>query len=80
VLELVVLRRLPAGSFATLMSLEPALAVVVGAVVLGQLPTALQLAGIALVVLAGAAVTRPARTVVARGDRVLAAPAALQPA
>jgi inner membrane transporter RhtA len=79
-LELVVLRRLPAGSFATLMSLEPALAVVVGAVVLGQLPTVLQLAGIALVVVAGAAVTRPTRAARSTDDPAPVAPAVLQPA
>jgi inner membrane transporter RhtA len=58
VLELAALRRLPQGSFATLMSFEPVLAVVVGAVVLGQRPTALSALGVLLVVVAGAGATR----------------------
>ena len=39
-LELAALRQLPEATFATLMSFEPVLAVVVGAVVLGQRPSA----------------------------------------
>ena len=52
-LELVALRRLTAGAFGTLMALEPAFAMVIGLVVLGQVPGLLPLAGIACVVAAG---------------------------
>ena len=44
-LELVALRRLTAGAFGTLMALEPAFAMVIGLVVLGQVPGLLPLAG-----------------------------------
>jgi inner membrane transporter RhtA len=52
-LELLALRRLTAGAFGTLMALEPAFAVVIGLVVLGQVPGVLPLVGIACVVAAG---------------------------
>lgn len=52
-LELLALRRLTAAAFGTLMSLEPAIALVVGFTVLGQAPRTSALAGIALVVAAG---------------------------
>ncbi|WP_026212546.1 EamA family transporter [Longispora albida] len=57
-LELLALRRLDAASFGTLMSLEPALALVIGAVVLSQLPQPVQIGGIALVTVAAIAVAR----------------------
>ena len=57
-LELAALRQLPEATFATLMSFEPVLAVVVGAVVLGQRPSALSALGILLVVAAGIGATR----------------------
>lgn len=57
-LELVVLRRLENHTFATLMCLEPAMASIVGLVVLGQQPVATQATGIALVVAAGVGVMR----------------------
>ena len=47
-LELAALRRIPARSFATLMSFEPLVAVVAGAAVLGQRPRALAGLGIVL--------------------------------
>lgn len=53
VLELLALRRLTTAAFGTLMSLEPAIAVLVGFVLLGQVPGGPALAGIALVVTAG---------------------------
>ncbi|MGY0236539.1 EamA family transporter [Longispora urticae] len=63
-LELLALRELTTSAFGTLMSLEPAFALVVGAVMLHQIPGVLQGAGILLVTLAsfGAARTgsRPA--------------------
>lgn len=52
-LELSALRRLTAAAFGTLMCLEPAIALVVGLLLLGQVPGWAPLAGIALVVLAG---------------------------
>jgi inner membrane transporter RhtA len=48
-------------AFGTLMALEPAIGVLLGLLVLGQDATAVQLLGIALVVLAGAAAQRRGR-------------------
>jgi len=52
-LELLALRRLTSAAFGTLMSLEPAFAVVIGFVILGQRPGVLPLLGIGFVVIAG---------------------------
>lgn len=52
-LELEALRRLNTASFGTLMSLEPALALAFGLLILGQVPDVLAVVGIALVVTAG---------------------------
>jgi len=52
-LELLALRRLTAAAFGTLMSLEPAIALVVGLVILHQVPGLLPVAGLAFVVAAG---------------------------
>jgi inner membrane transporter RhtA len=52
-LELLALRRLTSAAFGTLMSLEPAIALVIGAVVLHQVPGAAALAGVVFVVAAG---------------------------
>jgi inner membrane transporter RhtA len=52
-LELHALRRLTAGAFGTLMSLEPAIALVIGFFVLGQKPGLGPMIGIAFVVAAG---------------------------
>jgi inner membrane transporter RhtA len=52
-LEMYALRRLTTAAFGTLMCLEPALAVLAGLALLGQVPEALSLAGVAFVVLAG---------------------------
>ena len=52
-LELLALRRLTTGAFGTLMALEPAFALVIGFVALGQVPHTVAVAGIALVVAAG---------------------------
>ena len=57
-LELLALRRMTPNAFGTLMALEPAFGLLLGLVVLQQRPSALQLVGIALVVLAGAAAQR----------------------
>jgi len=51
--------RLPRASFALLLSLLPATATVIGAVVLAQIPTLRDLFGIALVI-AGVAIHKPA--------------------
>ena len=59
-LELEALRWLPQGVFGVLMSLEPAVAAAIGFIVLGQDLSALELGGIALVVLASAGALRSA--------------------
>lgn len=53
-LELIALRRLPAAVFAVLMSMAPAIAALAGWMLLGQALSLLELAGIALVVVASA--------------------------
>ena len=58
ILELQALRRLTAAAFGTLMSLEPAFAMLVGLIVLGQVPGPLAILGIALVVVAGVGAAR----------------------
>ena len=63
-LELMALRRLTTASFGTLMSLEPALAMLIGFLVLSQAPGVAGVAGTCLVVVAGIGATRAgARTV-----------------
>ena len=57
-LELLALRRLTTSAFGTLMSLEPAFALVVGLVVLHQVPNALAAAGVGFVVAAGVGASR----------------------
>ena len=57
-LELLALRRLNTAAFGTLMSLEPAFALLVGLVVLGQQPGLLAVAGIGFVVAAGVGAAR----------------------
>jgi len=52
-LELLALRRLTTAAFGTLMSLEPAAALLVGAVALHQIPGPVATAGVAFVVAAG---------------------------
>jgi inner membrane transporter RhtA len=52
-LELLALRRLTTAAFGVLMSLEPAIALVIGLVVLHQVPGVLPVVGIAFVVAAG---------------------------
>ncbi|MEO0407285.1 MAG: EamA family transporter [Cyanobacteria bacterium P01_A01_bin.135] len=56
----VAMSRLPRNSFALLLALLPATATVVGALVLGQIPTVRDIVGVALV-MAGVAVHKPAR-------------------
>jgi inner membrane transporter RhtA len=61
VLELLALREMTPTAFGTLMALEPAIGVLLGLVVLHQNPSITQVAGIALVVLAGAGAQRGGR-------------------
>lgn len=58
ILELAALRRMTAGAFGILMSLQPAVAVVIGLVILGQIPRLNMLAGILLVSVSGVGATR----------------------
>ncbi|WP_204366915.1 EamA family transporter [Nocardiopsis ganjiahuensis] len=57
-LEMLALRRMTHTAFGTLLSIEPAFGVLIGLLVLGQMPALVQLIGIALVVVAGAAAQR----------------------
>jgi inner membrane transporter RhtA len=57
-LELLALRRLTSAAFGTLMSLEPAIALLVGLVALRQVPGWAPLAGVGFVVVAGAGAAR----------------------
>ncbi len=66
-LELLALRRLDAAAFGTLMSLEPAFALLVGLALLGQVPGPLAVLGIGFVVAAGVGAERT-------GARELSAP------
>jgi inner membrane transporter RhtA len=58
VMELMALRRLNTAAFGTLMALEPALALLIGFVVLHQVPRILAVVGIGFVVLAGIGAAR----------------------
>ena len=60
-LELYALRRLTKAAFGTLMALEPAIALVIGLVLLHQVPAVAQIVGIGCVVLAGVAAERTGR-------------------
>ena len=57
-LELSALRRLTTAAFGTLMSLEPAIAVLAGLLLLHQVPGWLPVAGVGLVVAAGVGAAR----------------------
>jgi len=70
ILELVALRRLTTAAFGTLMSLEPAFALLIGFLVLHQIPTPLAIVGIWFVVTAGIGAARS-------GARRLSVPAEL---
>jgi len=60
-LEMTALRHMKPAAFGTLMALEPAFGTMLGLIVLHQHPSALQVVGIMLVVLAGAAAQRGGR-------------------
>ncbi|MER7952160.1 EamA family transporter [Streptomyces sp. NPDC096079] len=72
VLEFLALRRLTTSAFGTLMSLEPAIAMLVGLFVLGQEPGLASATGVVFVVVAGIGATRT-------GARPTATPAATAP-
>jgi len=57
-LEMVALQRMSRTSYSTFSSLEPAVALVMGMVVIGQAPVVVQVVGMALVVIAGIGATR----------------------
>lgn len=57
-LELLALRRLTTSAFGTLMSLEPAIALLAGLLVLGQVPGPAPAVGVIFVVIAGIGATR----------------------
>jgi inner membrane transporter RhtA len=60
-LEMLALRRMTPTAFGTLMALEPAVGVLLGLLILHQQPSPIQVVGILLVVLAGAAAQRGGR-------------------
>ncbi len=60
-LELLALRRLTTAAFGTLMCLEPAIALVIGLIVLHQVPGPLPVLGIVFVVVAGVGAERAGR-------------------
>lgn len=57
-LEMLALRRMSHTAFGTLLSVEPAFSVIIGLLLLAQMPSPLQILGIAIVVVAGAAAQR----------------------
>jgi inner membrane transporter RhtA len=57
-MEMLALRRLTTAAFGTLMCLEPAFALLIGAIALHQIPGPAGAAGVALVVAAGVGATR----------------------
>lgn len=61
ILELAALRKMTATAFGSLMALEPAVALLLGLIVLTQFPSTVQTLGIVLVVVAGAAAQRHGR-------------------
>ena len=73
-LELLALRRLDAGTFGTLMSVEPAAAALVGAVMLRQIPGWGQAVGIALVTLAAIGAARTGRAAEPSAEAAAPAP------
>ncbi len=71
-LEFLALRRLTASAFGTLMSLEPAIALLAGLLLLSQVPGAASAVGIILVVIAGIGATRTGGRSPAADDRASA--------
>jgi inner membrane transporter RhtA len=62
-LEMLAMRHMTPTAFGTLMALEPAMGVLLGLIVLRQTPSLVQIAGILLVVLAGAAAQQNGRRI-----------------
>ena len=60
-LEMLALRRMTTAAFGTLMCLEPAIAMIVGLLILHQVPRPAAIAGIVLVIVAGIGATRSGR-------------------
>lgn len=60
-LEMMALRRMNKAAFGTLMALEPAVALMIGLIVLTQVPTGWEILGIVCVVVAGVAAERTGR-------------------
>jgi inner membrane transporter RhtA len=69
-LEFLALRRLTASAFGTLMSLEPAIALLAGLLVLGQIPSMASAAGVLFVVIAGIGATRAGTRAAAPQDHL----------
>lgn len=67
-LEMLALRRMTHTAFGTLMAVEPAIGLVLGLLILAQSPSAVQVVGIVIVVLAGAAAQRGGRRSVDGAD------------
>lgn len=57
-LEMLALRRMTHTAFGTLLSIEPAFGILIGVLVLAQMPTLMQMLGVAVVILAAAAAQR----------------------
>lgn len=71
-LEMLALRRMTHTAFGTLLSIEPAFGILVGFLVLAQQPALMQLSGIGLVIIAGAAAQRGGRRPVGAGPPLTA--------
>ena len=69
------LRRMTTTAFGTLMAVEPAIGVLLGLIVLHQKPSALQVVGVLLVVLAGGAAQLGGRRTARGRPSVLEEPA-----
>ena len=74
-LELAALRRLPAETFSILVSMAPAVAALVGWLILGQGMGPGEIAGMGLVIVASAAAVRSGRRPPSRQPEALAPPA-----
>ena len=75
-LELLALRRLTTASFGTLMALEPGIGVLIGVVLLSQVPAPLQAVGVVLVVAAGVGAERTGHRGAADSHELLVPPGA----
>ena len=73
-LEMYALRRLTTAAFGTLMCLEPAIALLAGLALLGQVPRAWSLAGVAFVVAAGIGAERTGARPAPSSRRAAASP------